>query len=174
MELVTNIILNPAYADHDRTLLTNEGPNDRQSLLKSSHHHHHATATRPVCLWILFPFLFLTFHLIIKFSPPHDTHTFNFSGYKDLLIYWQYSSMNSPWAMWTALCCNTISLAFCIKWRFVFLILFQALSSLFFYLFSFCFSFAKCRHFFIIIITAFDVCIVWLTPITGFSSAFRQ
>nr|CAG4651234.1 EOG090X0B8X [Simocephalus serrulatus] len=46
MELVTNIILNPNYAEHDRTLLTNEGHNDRQALLKCNR----TVVPRPVCL----------------------------------------------------------------------------------------------------------------------------
>ena len=47
MELVTNIILNPSYAENDRTLLTNEGHNDRQALLKCNRN----LVPRPVCLW---------------------------------------------------------------------------------------------------------------------------
>nr|CAG4649589.1 EOG090X0B8X [Scapholeberis mucronata] len=50
MELVTNIILNPAYAENDRTLLTNESPNDRQALLKPNRHLAPRPAPRPVCL----------------------------------------------------------------------------------------------------------------------------
>lgn len=49
MELVTNIIVNPNYqAENDRTLLTNEGHNDRQALLTCNF----IVPRRPaVCLW---------------------------------------------------------------------------------------------------------------------------
>lgn len=49
MELVTNIIVNPNYqAESDRTLLTNEGHNDRQALLTCNF----MVPRRPaVCLW---------------------------------------------------------------------------------------------------------------------------
>nr|CAG4647306.1 EOG090X0B8X [Megafenestra aurita] len=46
LELMTNIIVNPTYAEQDRTHLTNEGHNDRQALLKCSRNY----VPGPVCL----------------------------------------------------------------------------------------------------------------------------
>lgn len=46
---MTNIIVNPTYAEQDRTHLTNEGHNDRQALLKCSRNY----VPGPVCLWKL-------------------------------------------------------------------------------------------------------------------------
>lgn len=83
MELVTNIIVNPNYqAENDRTLLTNEGHNDRQALLTCNF----IVPRRPaVCLWN-------HFYTYSAFSSPDSTLRFfkitiiaQFAGYPTVI-----------------------------------------------------------------------------------------